>query len=275
MSQNLVIPNKDNKVVFVFGGIDLTLATNIVVDFGAESYELSDPEVNVDNSTDLSLDLSGTAEVGKIFATVTYFDGSSINGTDITSRELGNSDQIVVAIGTQLIIEDGSVVANANSWATDEEFKTFASMKGYQVPATQPDREALLINAYDYINFTYETRLQGFRVDPAVQTGCMPRFGMYAYSASVANNSIPQDFKNAQMLAAFSINDGVDTNATVDSADLAGFSVGQGAYSETYQSGSSSPSLAQMPAVSRTLQPYTKAGLGGGLINKANMGFLG
>ena len=29
MSQNLVIPNKDNKVVFVFGGIDLTIATTL------------------------------------------------------------------------------------------------------------------------------------------------------------------------------------------------------------------------------------------------------
>ena len=128
MAQNLVIPNKDNKVVFVFGGIDLTLATNIVVDFGAETYELSDPQVSVDSSTELSLDLSATSEVGKIFATVTYIDGASVNGTDITSRELGNSDKIVVAIGTQLIIEDGSVVAGANSFVTDEEFKAYTDL---------------------------------------------------------------------------------------------------------------------------------------------------
>ena len=117
MSQNLVIPNKDNKVVFVFTGIDLTQATNIVVDFGAETYSTTnDPTlVVVDSTTELSLNLSATAEVGKVFATVTYFDGASVNGTDITSQSLGNSEKIVVAIGTQLIIEDGSVVANANS----------------------------------------------------------------------------------------------------------------------------------------------------------------
>ncbi|GEM_PF-1182004 len=277
MSQNLVIANKDNRVVFVFAGVDLTSATDIKVQFGAELYTLllNPTIVFVDSATELSLDLSATAEVGKVFATVTYFDGASVNGTDITSQELANSDQIVVAIGTQLIIEDGTVVANANSWVTDDEYKAFAKLKGYSIPATQPDREANLANAYDFLNFTYEQQLQGWRVTPQTQTGCMPRTNIYAYGVLVANDSIPQDFKNAQMLASFSINDGVDTNAVKDSADLAGFSVGQGAYSETYQSGSSTPTLAQMPAVSKVLKPYTNAGLNGGGLYKENMGFLG
>jgi hypothetical protein len=277
MSQNLVIANKDNLVVYVFGGIDLTAATDIQVQFGAESYTLvNDPLiVIVTSATELSLNLSATAEVGKVFSTVTYFDDASVLGTDITSRELGNSDQIVVAIGTQLIIEDGSVVANANSFVTDDEYKAYAKLKGYSVPATQPDREANLANAYDFLNFTYEQRLQGSRVTPQTQTGIMPRNYIYAYGALVANDSIPQDFKNAQMLASFSINDGVDTNAVKDSANLAGFSVGNGAYSEAYQSGSSTPTLAQMPAVSRVLKPYTNAGLSGGGLYRESTGFLG
>jgi len=273
--QNLVIANRDNLVVYVFGGIDLTLASDIQVQFGSESYSLiNDPLiVIVTSATELSLNLSATLEVGKVFSTVTYFDGTSVLGTDITSRELGNSDQIVVAIGTQLIIEDGSVVASANSWVTDAEYKAFAKLKGYSVPSTQPDREALLTNAYDFINFTYEQRLQGSRVTPQTQTGVLPRNGMVAYSASVGGDEIPQDFKNAQMLAAFSIGDGVDTNAVKDSADLASFTV-VGAYAETYQTGSSTPTLAQMPAVSRVLNPYTNAADGGGL-SRDNMGFLG
>jgi len=277
MSQNLVIANKDNLVVYVFRGIDLTAATDIQVQFGAESYTLvNDPLiVIVTSATELSLNLSATAEVGKVFSTVTYFDGASVLGTDITSRELANSDQIVVAIGTQLIIEDGSVVANANSFVTDDEYKAYAKLKGYSIPATQPDREANLANAYDFLNFTYEQQLQGSRVTPQTQTGIMPRNYIYAYGALVANDSIPQDFKNAQMLASFSINDGVDTNAVKDNANLAGFSVGNGAYSESYQSGSSTPTLAQMPAVSRVLKPYTNAGLSGGGLYKESMGFLG
>jgi len=275
VSQNLVIANKDNLVVYVFGGVDLTIATDIQVQFGSESYSLiNDPLiVIVTSATELSLNLSATVEVGKVFSTVTYFDSASVLGTDITSRELGNSDQIVVAIGTQLIIEDGSVVPFANSWATDEEYKAYAKIKGYSVPATQPDREAQLTNAYDFINFTYEQQLQGYRVAPQTQTGCMPRNNIYAYGALVSNNTIPQDFKNAQMLAAFSINDGVDTNAVKSDADLASFTL-VGAYAETYQTGSSTPTIAEMPAVGRTLAPYTNIGLGGGL-SRESMGFLG
>jgi hypothetical protein len=122
MSQNLVIANKDNKVVFVFAGIDLTLATDILVEFGSESYSklLNPLIVIVDSATELSLNLSATAEVGKVFATVTYKDAASVYGTDITSRQLGNSDKIVVAIGSQLIVEDGTVVTNANSFVTEK-----------------------------------------------------------------------------------------------------------------------------------------------------------
>ncbi len=275
MAQNLVIPDADNRVRFTFGGLDLTLATDIKVFFGAETYTLllNPLDVVVEDAVTLSLGLQATAEVGKVFATIKYFDGASVLGEDITSQELGNSEQIVVAIGTQLIIEDGTVVANANSWVTDDEYKSFAKLKGYSIPATQPDREANLANAYDFINFTYEQRLQGYRVDPTIQTGCMPRSYVYAYGVAVPSDSIPNDFKNAQMLAAFSINDGVDTNAVKTDADLASFNV-QGVYSETYQTGSSTPTLAQMPAVSRTLTPYTNAANGGGL-SRDSMGFLG
>jgi hypothetical protein len=277
MSQNLAIASADNLVVLNFNGAFLSTATDIKVYFGDEVYtKLLNPTiVIVDSDTQLSLNLSDTLEVGKIFVTIKRFDALSVKGSDITSRELGNLDQIIVAIGTQLIIEDGSGVANANSFVTDEEYKAYAKLKGYSIPATQPDREANLANAYDFLNFTYEQQLQGSRVAPQTQTGIMPRNYIYAYDALVANDSIPQDFKNAQMLAAFSINDGVDTNAVKDSANLAGFSVGSGAYSETYQSGSSTPTLAQMPAVSRVLKPYTNAGLSGGGLYKESMGFLG
>jgi hypothetical protein len=276
MSQNLVIANKDNLVVYVFAGVDLTTATDIKVKFGSESYTLllNPSVVIVTSATELSLNLSATLEVGKVFSTVTYFNAASTLGTDITSRELANADEIIVAIGTQLIIEDGTVVANANSWVTDAEYKAYAKLKGHSIPATQPERESNLANAYDFINFTYEDRLQGWRVTPQTQTGCMPRSDIYAYNLLVVSTSIPQDFKNAQMLASFSINAGVDTNAVKTDANLASFTV-PGVYSETYQSGSSTPTLAQMPAVSKVLRPYTKAAVNGGGLHRDNMGYIG
>jgi hypothetical protein len=276
MSQNLVIANKDNLVVYVFTGIDLTTATDIKVKFGSESYTLllNPSVVIVTSATELSLNLSATLEVGKVFSTVTYFNSLSTLGTDITSRELANADQIIVAIGTQLIIEDGTVVADANSWVTDAEYKAYAKLKGHSIPATQPDREANLANAYDFINFTYEDRLQGWRVTPQTQTGCMPRSDIYAYNALVVSTSIPQDFKNAQMLASFSINAGVDTNAVKTDANLKSFTV-PGVFTEVYQDGSSTPTLAQMPAVSKVLRPYTKAAVNGGGLHRDNMGYIG
>ena len=237
MSQNLVIPNKDNKVVFVFAGIDLTQATNIVVTFGSETYSTSaDPLlVVVDSDSDLSLDLSGTAEVGKIFATVTYIDGASTNGTDITSRELGNSDKIVVAIGTQLIIEDGTVVANANSFATDDEFKTYANLRNFDVPATQPDREALLILAIDYI-FSKEQGMQGSRVSMEQELP-FPRYGVCANNFRVASTDIPKSLKKAQMELALQASTS-SLLVTGETSNLASFSV-DGVYSESYFSGGS------------------------------------
>ncbi len=199
VSQNLVIPNKDNKVVFVFGGIDLTLASNLIVQFGDEAYSLIDDPllVQVISDAELSLDLSSTAEVGKIFATVTYIDAQSTNGTDITSRELGNSDKIVVAIGSQLIIEDGSIVEGANSFVTDEEFKKYAGIRNIDVPATQPDREALLVLAVDYL-FSVESKMKGYRVS-SEQSLPYPRSGVCYNCQYVSPSSIPQALKNAQM----------------------------------------------------------------------------
>ena len=235
MSQNLVIPNKDNKVVFVFSGIDLTLSTNIVVDFGAESYSVTaNPTlVIVSSATELSLDLSGTSEVGKVFATVTYFDGASVNGTDITSQSLGNSEKIVVAIGTQLIIEDGSVVANANSFTTDAEFNTYASLRNLDVPATQPDREALLILAMDYL-FSKEQELKGSRVS-VDQVLPYPRRGVCANGFNIPSDAIPLSLKSAQMELAVQANASA-LLVTGETQNLASFNV-DGVYSESYFSG--------------------------------------
>ena len=102
----------------------------------------------------------------------------------------------------------------------------------------------------------------------------MPRSYIYAYDVLVASTSIPQDFKNAQMLASFSINAGVDTNAVKTDANLKSITL-VGVISEVYQDGSSTPTLAQMPAVSRVLRPYTKAGVNGGGLYRSDMGYLG
>ena len=173
---------------------------------------------------------------------------------------------------SNLIIENGSGVVNSNSWVTYAEYQVFAAAKGLTISLTELGADAELINAYDFIGFTYEQKLQGYRVKPQIQTGPLPRSNMLAYGVLVGSAVIPQDFKNSQMLAAASISTGVNINAVKDTANLASFSV-PGVYSESYQSGASTPTIAQMPAVSRTLRPYTNAGASGGLY-KESMGYL-
>ena len=199
MSQNLVIPGADNKVRIVFGGIDLTLATHLKVQFGAELYTLllNPTIVIVENATTLALDLNATTETGHVFATIKYFDGGSTLGEDITSRELGNNTQIVIAIGTQLIIEDGSIVTDANSFATDDELKAYASLEGASVPATQPDREALLILAMKYIA-KKEGSFSGCRTN-STQELPFPRYGSCVNGFSIAYTAIHKNVKKAQM----------------------------------------------------------------------------
>ncbi len=217
MAQNLVIPNKDNKVVLTFSGVDLTVATDLHVAFGDETYTLlSNPTVVVaDSATQLSLDLSSTSEVGTIFLTVTYFDGASVNGTDITSQELNNLSQIIVAVGTQLIIEDGSIVDNANSFVTDAEYKSYASLRGLTVAATQPEREANLIAAMDYLR-SVEGKLKGCRVR-STQSLMYPRYGACLYGYAIPSNEIPTELKSAQMeAAAFATSNEILTNSTND-----------------------------------------------------------
>ena len=258
MSLNLVIPNKDNLVVYVFGGIDLTLATDIQVQFGSESYSLiNDPTiVKITSSTELSLDLSATNEVGKIFSTVTYFDGASVNGTDITSRELGNSDQIVVAIGSQLIIEDGSIVANANSLTTDEEFKTYANLRGFSVPSTEPARDALQILAMDYL-FSIEGEIKGRRTND-LQELPLPRIGMCGRDRMIKPNEIPKDWKRAQMELAIQAQDSdLLVNASIQ--NIASEKLGD--LQVDYFSGGSWASV-QTQRADAYLNPFLKSGNG-------------
>jgi len=215
MAQSIVIPNKDNLVVLTFAGVDLTLATNIIVNFGAETYNLAGSEVTVDSATQLSLDLSATSEVGQIFVTVTYFDSGSVNGTDITSQEIGNLGRIIVAVGTQLIIEDGTQVVGSNSYASDTEYKSYAALRGQTVSATQPEREANLIAAMDYLKAT-EGSTQGRRVS-STQSLPFPRVGVWLYGYSVTSTTIPSEIKTAQLEAAlFAESEALLSNSTGD-----------------------------------------------------------
>lgn len=99
-----------------------------------------------------------------------------------------------------IIVEDGSNIPNANSYVTVAELDSFASLRGYTLPTTETDKEVLLIKGTDYTE-SFRARYQGYKTYPD-QSIQFPRNQVYIDGYPVANNTIPQDLKNAQMQAA-------------------------------------------------------------------------
>ena len=134
-----------------------------------------------------------------------------------------------------LIIEDGSIVAGANSFTTDAEFVAYAAARNLTLPATEAERDALQILAVDYL-FSKETEMKGYRVSQD-QTLMYPRKGVCAYNFNVASDAIPTSLKNAQMELGIQANtSGLLINAT--SQNIASISL-DGVISESYFSGGS------------------------------------
>ena len=96
-----------------------------------------------------------------------------------------------------LIIEDGTIVANANSFTTDAEFVAYAALRGLVIPATEAERDPLQIQAVDYI-FSKEIKMKGARVS-ATQELMYPRKGVTANNFAIASTVIPKELKNAQL----------------------------------------------------------------------------
>jgi len=109
-----------------------------------------------------------------------------------------------------LIIEDGTIILNANSMATVAEYRAYLLAIGIDT-STDVDAtvEQYLIGAMRFINQRYEPRLQGCRVS-SIQTLCLPRYYMLVRGFVLSNDVIPEDFKNAQILAAYKIKNGDD-----------------------------------------------------------------
>lgn len=95
-----------------------------------------------------------------------------------------------------LIIEDGSGVAGANSYATVAEARAYALARGLSLPAADADVEKALVLACDKIE-TY--RFKGNKTDEANALE-WPRAGVYVGASSVelANDEIPDRLKMAQ-----------------------------------------------------------------------------
>lgn len=96
-----------------------------------------------------------------------------------------------------LTIEDGSGVAGANSYVTDNEYVSYAAARGLTIATTPVARQIELIKSMDYI-FNQEKNMRGFRTVDA-QENAYPRQDVYIRNVLLDNDVIPQELKNAQM----------------------------------------------------------------------------
>lgn len=179
-----------------------------------------------------------------------------------------------------LIVEDGSGVADSDSYLSLVDARALAAKYGLSIPTDDAEAEVLLRNGYLGL-LPIEPRLQGRRTYD-IQTNIYPRKGVFKNCAKVDSDSIPNEVKLAQLYQADSIQSGATTNGIISGQKLASFDV-KGVYSETYQQGSSATLNAIVQGVVNQMYPLTKIGYlqspcGGGRygngLGRENMGYL-
>lgn len=175
-----------------------------------------------------------------------------------------------------IIVEDGTGVANANSYVDVATLRTFASMRGVVLPASDDAVVPFLIQAMDYLeSLDYigtqtlnPPNLQWPRTPPTdtdddmAMIGWDYPFGYYLEdddpdtsdeTPPFGNNEIPQRLKNAQMQLALAANSGMTLVPSSNGQFVVSEKIGplETRYSEIR--GSQMPSF---PVVDALLEPY-------------------
>jgi len=177
-----------------------------------------------------------------------------------------------------LIVEDGSVVPDADTFLSLVSARDLAGKYGVELPVADSELEVLLRKSYLNL-LNSERTLQGERVS-GTQTGIFPRLNVYNNCNLVDSDVIPKEVLMAQLYSSEGINAGANTNEITTGERLKSFAV-VGAYTETYQDGSSASMNARIQGVINSLYPLTKTGFasspcgGGGGVNVPSYGFLG
>ena len=115
-----------------------------------------------------------------------------------------------------LIVEDGSGVANANSYITLAEARSYAIQRGVTLSATDSALEVDLIKSMDYLE-SQRSNYKGVKTSPTYALQ-WPRYGVSIDGTEIASNVIPVELKNAQAQLAMAIATGVDLLPTATGA---------------------------------------------------------
>jgi hypothetical protein len=105
-----------------------------------------------------------------------------------------------------LIVEDGTGVANANSYVNIAYARAYALERNYTLPASDATLEQYLIRAMDWL----EAKRASFQGSKTLATQALqwPRLDVYIDCEEFASNAIPVELKKAQAELAIAINSG-------------------------------------------------------------------
>lgn len=103
-----------------------------------------------------------------------------------------------------LIVEDGTEVANANTYVSDGEYVAYAAARGKTIASSAANREIQLIKSMDYIE-GHRAKFKGCK-NTRDQPLQWPRYNVTIDGYWVDNDEIPEELKEAQMEAAIFIN---------------------------------------------------------------------
>lgn len=152
-----------------------------------------------------------------------------------------------------LIIEDGSIVEDANSFATVAECRAFCDARGLVLPTDEADVETLLIKAADFL-FSLEADFQGVR-EHVDQELPFPRAEILLHGADISGE-IPKVLKHAQCRLAF---DASQNDLLATGSGRVVKKEGVGPLSVEYADDGASNPQAQLTAALTILAPLFKA----------------
>lgn len=117
-----------------------------------------------------------------------------------------------------IVVEDGSIVANANSYQTVAQARAYALQRGITLDADDDVVGAQLINATDYLQ-QFECQYQGKRTDCENQLLAWPRTGVVLCCEDFDPNTIPANLKAAQNTLVIAQKSGVVLFPNIGPAD--------------------------------------------------------
>lgn len=117
-----------------------------------------------------------------------------------------------------LIVEDGSIVENADTYVTRADAIAYALRRGVVLPDTEAT-DIQIIKAMDYLAM-FDTKWLGQQVNPATQYLAWPRSGVFIGFSHVAfpSDDIPNQLIKAQCELVLQVNAGIDLMPTVSAS---------------------------------------------------------